>query len=93
MAALGLLKAIDDGFVQVYEKVAPTVVVIDTTKRQMDDDDDLPRGFEFFFNDSKPSQRDSEKEAAPHAPKTPGAITRSEGSRGSSCAPDGIHVR
>jgi len=79
-AALGLLKAIDDGFVQIFEKVAPTVVVIDTSKRPVEDDDDLPGGFEFFFNDGRPSLRDSEKEAGPRAPKSPGTITRSEGS-------------
>ncbi|MEI9895370.1 MAG: trypsin-like peptidase domain-containing protein [Chthoniobacter sp.] len=71
-AALGLLKAIDEGFVQVYEKVAPAVVVIDATKRAMDDDDEVPRGFEFFLDEGRPGQRD--------APKVPGPPTRSEGS-------------
>jgi Do/DeqQ family serine protease len=71
-AALGLLKAIDEGFVQVFEKVAPTVVIIDATKRPLDDDEEVPRGFEFFLDDGRPGQRD--------APKTPGPLTRSEGS-------------
>ncbi|MEP6669697.1 MAG: trypsin-like peptidase domain-containing protein [Chthoniobacter sp.] len=71
-AALGLLKAIDDGFVQVFEKVAPTVVIIDAIKRTNDDDDELPRGFEFFLDDGRPGRRDT--------PKVPGPPTHSEGS-------------
>lgn len=71
-AALGLLKAIDEGFVQVYEKVAPAVVIIDAIKRSPDDDEDVPRGFEFFLDDGRPAQRDT--------PKLPGPPTRSEGS-------------
>jgi S1-C subfamily serine protease len=79
-AALGLLKAIDDGFVQVYEKVAPAVVVIDATKRPVDEDEDVPRGFEFFFDDGRPMPRDSDKDGGSRPPHTPGTLSRSEGS-------------
>jgi Do/DeqQ family serine protease len=79
-AALGLLKALDEGFVQVYEKVAPAVVVIDASKRQLDDEEEVPRGFEFFLDEGKPSQRDGEKETRPRVPKWQGPLTRSEGS-------------
>ena len=79
-AALGLLKAIDEGFVQVFDKVAPAVVIIDTTKRPLDDDEDLPRGFEFFLDDGRPPQRDTDKDSNHRSPKLPGALTRSEGS-------------
>ena len=47
--ALSLLKQIDLGFVQVFEKVAPSVVVIDAVRKSDDDDETgLPR-FERFF--------------------------------------------
>lgn len=79
-AALGLLKAIDEGFVQVFEKVAPTVVIIDAIKRTNDDDDEFPRGFEFFLDDGRPGKRDT--------PKVPGPPSHSEGS-GFIVRPDG----
>jgi S1-C subfamily serine protease len=78
-SALGLLKAIDEGFVQVYDKVAPAVVVIDASRQASDDDDEIPRGFEFFLDEERP-HRQPEKEPSPHAPKSPGAASHSEGS-------------
>lgn len=79
-AALSLLKAIDEGFVQVYEKVVPAVVIIDATKRPPDDDDEVPRGFEFFLDDGRPTLREPEKDSGPKSSKPPGVLTRSEGS-------------
>lgn len=81
-AALGLLKAIDEGFVQVYEKVAPAVVVIDSIKRPPDDDEEVPRGFEFFLDEPRPTQpqREPEKDPSARSPKPPGPLSRSEGS-------------
>lgn len=78
-AALGLLKAIDEGFVQVYEKVAPAVVIIDATKRPPDDDEDIPRGFEFFLDDGRPTPREPDKDGGSKS-RPPGLLTRSEGS-------------
>lgn len=79
-AALGLLKAIDEGFVQVYEKVAPAVVVIDSIKRPPDDEEEVPRGFEFFLDETRPQPREPDKQPSPRAPKPPGPLSRSEGS-------------
>jgi S1-C subfamily serine protease len=79
-AALGLLKAIDEGFVQVYEKVAPAVVVIDAVKRPAEDEEDLPRGFEFFLDEGRPGPRDADRDGGPRASRPPGSLTRSEGS-------------
>ena len=62
--AVSLLKQIDQGFVQVFEKVAPSVVVIDAVKK---DDDDEPadiQPFELFFRDRDggEAEKDSGKE-------------------------------
>ena len=81
-AALGLLKAIDEGFVQVYEKVAPAVVIIDARKRQEEDDRDLPKGFEFLLDEGRPPQKEApkQKEGSAQAWRLPGPSSRSEGS-------------
>lgn len=81
-AALSLLKAIDDGFVQVYEKVAPSVVIIEARKRVEEEDRDVPKGFESFFEEGRPPQKDApkEKDDAGRAWRLPGPPTRSEGS-------------
>ncbi len=80
-AALSLLKAIDEGFVQVYEKVAPAVVVIDARKQVEEDDRDVPRGFEFLLDDGKPSAKDSKAGKEGAKPwRLPERSTRSEGS-------------
>jgi serine protease Do len=78
-AALGLLKAIDEGFVQVYEKVAPTVVVIEVRKQAEEDDREVPRGFEFFMEEGKPPSKDF-KEEKDKAWRLPETSARSEGS-------------
>ena len=49
--ALSLLKQIDQGFVQVFEKVAPSVVVIDAVRKTDDEDDSSLTRFERFFQD------------------------------------------
>jgi len=86
-AALGLLKALDEGFVQVYEKVAPAVVVIEAKKRIEDAEErDLPRGFEFFLDEGKPSTKEPQQDSAWRLP-TPSM--RSEGS-GFVIRPDGF---
>lgn len=80
-AALGLLKAIDEGFVQVYEKVAPSVVVIDARKPVEDDDREVPRGFEFLLEDGKPTTKEPKGEKDGGKPwRLPERSTRSEGS-------------
>jgi S1-C subfamily serine protease len=89
-AALGLLKAIDEGFVQVYEKVAPAVVIIEASKHPEFDDEDREalRGFEFFLDDGKPApkddagekEEDKDKNSPPPRLRLPGRPARSEGS-------------
>lgn len=78
-AALGLLKAIDDGFVQVYEKVAPAVVVIDATRQVSEEEEESPHVFDFFFDEGR-THKEPKKESSPHSPKSPGSSTHSEGS-------------
>ena len=79
-AALGLLKAIDEGFVQVYDKVAPkpwsssTQAACRRTKTMK-----YPRGFEFSSMRAGPIEI-RRRLARPHSPKVPGSSTHSEGS-------------
>jgi S1-C subfamily serine protease len=70
-AALSLLKSIDEGFVQIFEKVAPIVVVIEATKRADPDDAEALKGFEFFLDERR------DRDPAWKLPAPPG---RSEGS-------------
>ncbi len=48
-ASGNLLRQLDEGFVQVFEKVAPCVVVIDVSKKAPPLDDESGGGFDFFF--------------------------------------------
>ena len=89
-AALSVLKAIDEGFVQVFEKVAPAVVVIEATKARDAGESD-GNVYDFFFRNSE--DRPGADKAAPKAetrPRSPsGPQTRSEGS-GFIIHPDGF---
>jgi len=82
-AALSLLKALDEGFVQVFEKVAPSVVVIEATKRAEAEDAEAMRGFEFFLDEGKDAKKtpgkDQEKDPS-QVWKLPAPPSRSEGS-------------
>jgi S1-C subfamily serine protease len=80
-AALGLLKAIDEGFVQVYEKVAPTVVVIEARKDADEEYNDVPQGLEFLLEDGRPSIKEPKAGKEGAKPwQMPERSTRSEGS-------------
>ncbi|MEA3207402.1 MAG: serine protease Do [Chthoniobacter sp.] len=93
-AALSLLKSIDEGFVQVYEKVVPSVVVIEATKAPEEDDRDGANAFEFFFrNGEEPrksplKEKDKPDKEEPRAWRKP-PQSRSEGS-GFIVRPDGF---
>jgi serine protease Do len=77
-AALSLLKAMDEGFVQVYEKVAPTVVVIESSRHPEEEENDAIKGFDLFFEEGKESRKDKDGGARMwHLPSSP---KRSEGS-------------
>ena len=75
--ALSLLKQIDQGFVQVFEKVAPSVVVVEALKKdEADGDADFSR-FDFLFRDRE--EADSPKDA----PKEKQRLLRRPHSEGS----------
>ena len=80
-AALRLLKSIDEGFVQVFEKVAPAVVVIEAVKRSEEEEREPLKGFEFFLDEGKEAAKTprGEKEAG-DLWKLPVPPSRSEGS-------------
>ena len=84
--AVSLLKQIDQGFVQVFEKVAPSVVVIEAVKRDEDEDAADMQRFDFFFRDREGA--DAEKDAGKEKFRQP-RETRSEGS-GFIVRPDGF---
>jgi len=75
---MSILKQIDQGFVEVYEKVAPGVVVIEAIKK-IEDVDSSDKGFDFFLND-KDQQQEEGKKPGPHPFKLPQQPARSEGS-------------
>ena len=92
-AALKLLKTIDEGFVQIFEKVAPSVVVIEATQRVEEDDRESLKDFEFFLDGSgKDTPKAPRKDRDPaQVWKLPAAPSRSEGS-GFILRADGIIV-
>ena len=84
--AVSLLKQIDQGFVQVFEKVAPSVVVIEAVKKDDEEDAADMQKFDFFFRDRESG--DGEKDAGKEKFRQPREI-RSEGS-GFIIRPDGF---
>ena len=87
--ALGILRQIDEGFVQLFEKVAPTVVVIEAIKPVDDEEGEEMKGFEFFFNRDKDGKGEGEKDGGTGPWKLPAQPSRSEGS-GFLIRPDGF---
>ena len=83
--AISLLKKIDEGFVQVFEKVAPAVVVIEAVKKSEDAAGAGIERFENFFQDPESGGGDSgngrEKLRLPHESRSEGSgfIIRSDG--------------
>ncbi len=89
--ALSLLKAIDEGFVQVFEKVAPGVVVIEATKAPDEDDRD-GAVLDFFMRNGEEGKSDKPDGKADARPwKSPVPQSRSEGS-GFIVRPDGYII-
>lgn len=73
---LALLRQIDQGFIQVFEKVSPSVVVVEVTKKPSPIDEGADRAFEFFNEDlGKEGRRDSSRQF-----RLPQQPNRSEGS-------------
>ncbi|MCE9609961.1 MAG: trypsin-like peptidase domain-containing protein [Chthoniobacter sp.] len=79
-AALSLLKTLDEGFVQVFEKVAPSVVVIEATKRADAEDGEGPKGLEFFFDERKDTTKPPNQGEGGQSWTLPAPPRRSEGS-------------
>ena len=80
-AALSLLKTLDEGFVQVFEKVAPSVVVIEATKRTEDEDREPLKGFEFFLDEGRDALKGPRKDRdSGDSWRLPAPPARSEGS-------------
>jgi S1-C subfamily serine protease len=73
-----LLKQIDEGFVEVYEKVAPTVVVIVATRTVEPNDTDDPKSFDFLFDD-KDHPSISHPQRVPARSEGSGFFIRSDG--------------
>ncbi len=73
-----LLKQIDEGFVEVYEKVVPAVVIIVATKKLDESEPEDPKGFDFLFTDKEP-HGDLPK-PTPHPWRLPPQPARNEGS-------------
>ena len=80
-AALSLLKTLDEGFVQVFEKVAPSVVVIEAVKHAEDEEREPLKGFEFFLDEGKDASKGPRKDKDATDPwRLPAPPSRSEGS-------------
>lgn len=80
-APLSLLRQIDAGFVELFEQVAPTVVVIEATRKVSEEDED-DRRLELLLRDRPDSDGDGagEVEPEPDDPSLPHRTVRSEGS-------------
>jgi serine protease Do len=76
-SALSLLKQIDQGFVQVFEKVAPSVVIVEAVKKDEDNADADFSRFDFLFRDRDDGE--PTKETPKEKPRLSREI-RSEGS-------------
>ncbi len=76
--ALSLLRQIDEGFVEVYRKVAPCVVVIDATKKPDEGDTDEVESLAPFLEDKE--GRGKPRREGPRAWRLPQQPARSEAS-------------
>ena len=76
--ALSMLRQLDEEFVGVFNKVAPSVVVIDGSRKPKSDDADEPQNF-FFRAPSPRSGRDFRLPDAPNFTEASGFIIRQDG--------------
>lgn len=75
-AGFGLLRQIEDGFVQVFEKVAPSVVVIETTKKT---EEPIQEDISSFMTPGEEEEKTPRRDGSPSL-KLPQPPSRSEGS-------------
>jgi len=76
-----LLHQLDEGFVAVFEKAAPSVVVIDVSKKtSLSDDESSSEGFDFFFRSPDAGLRNPLKmQEPPSRSEGSGFIIRADG--------------
>ena len=79
-APLRLLKLLDEGFSQVFEKVAPSVVIIEATKRSSKEEIDELKGFEYFLDERRDAPDHPENGSSGKSSKLPSPPALSEGS-------------
>ena len=79
-APLRLLKLLDEGFSQVFEKVAPSVVIIEATKRPSKEESDELKGFEYFLDERHDANATPENDSSGKSSKLPLPPALSEGS-------------
>ena len=72
--AHNFLQQLNDGFTGIYDKAAPSVVVIDTTKKASQDDEEDMGGLEFFFRGPQ-----GQRPAAPSKSEGSGFFIRPDG--------------
>jgi serine protease Do len=88
-AAMSFLRQIDEGFVAVFEKVAPSVVVVDAQKKRAPEEDlDEGRGFDFLFGDDEEPSGEGKTPGRNRLFRLPRAPLQSQGS-GFIARPDG----
>jgi S1-C subfamily serine protease len=71
------LQQLNDGFSHIFEKVAPAVVVIESSRKQSDEKDDMD-GFDFFLQN--PNARGGHDDDGPNPFKLPSPSSQSQGS-------------
>ena len=74
---VSVLHQLDAGFVQVFEKTAPTVVVIEATKPDDDEDDNGP--LDFFFQEGEDPQKGVPLPRGPVKSEGSGFFIRADG--------------
>ncbi len=77
-SAIALLKMIDDGFVQIFEKVAPSVVVIEVQKKADENAVEDTKSLDFFPEEEKepkgkPRAKADSKSWRPHQQRSEGS--------------------
>jgi len=73
-AGTELLRQLDNAYVQLFDKVAPAVVIIEANKNKSGDEEQDIKGFDFFFHDP------DDKDDAKHRFRMPQPSVTSEGS-------------
>ncbi|HWB59155.1 MAG TPA: trypsin-like peptidase domain-containing protein [Chthoniobacteraceae bacterium] len=79
VAAHNFLQQLNDGFTGIYDKAAPSVVIIDTTKKATAEDEEDMGGFEFFFRGGPQGQNGAPVQREPVKSEGSGFFIRPDG--------------